>query len=344
MTSNRLQQYFFLFLFLGILALVLFIFKPFLAPLLIAGMLAIVFSKLYERMRKFVRGRDVVASLITTFTVVLIIVIPLTFFGVRFVDEATGVYVELSGGGGTQFIENIANVIERYVQSIDPRFSIDVQGYSTLVINWVVSNLGVVFSGAATVGLSVFLAIFALYYFLKDGKKFRDAIMSLSPLADEYDQAIFEKLEKAVNSVVRGSLVIAIIQGALIGLGFLIFGVPNAVFWGFFAVIASLIPTIGTAVITIPAAIYLFAQGSIISTIGILLWGFFIAGGVDNFVRPKLIERGIDIHPFLILLSVLGGLQLFGPVGFLLGPLVLSFLFALIDLYRKEFKTSLERT
>jgi len=184
--------------------------------------------------------------------------------------------------------------------------------------------------------------LFALYYLLKDGKKLTKAVITYSPLADKYDKQILEKLSIAVNSVIKGSLLISIIQGILAGIGFWIFGVPNPALLGAATVIASLIPAVGTAVIILPACFYLFLTSHFLAGIGLLLWGLLLVGLIDNFLRPKLIEKDIHLHPFLILLSVIGGISLFGAFGFILGPLVLSLLFALLDIYKEEFKDYIE--
>ena len=115
--------------------------------------------------------------------------------------------------------------------------------------------------------------------------------------------------------------------------GFWIFGVPNAILWGSFAAIAALIPGIGTALVLTPAILFLFARGEIFSAIGLLAWGVGVVGLIDNFLGPRLMGRGIELHPLIILLSVLGGIGFFGPIGFLLGPLIVSLFFALLDIY-----------
>ena len=125
----------------------------------------------------------------------------------------------------------------------------------------------------------------------------------------------------------------ALIQGILTAVGFTFFGIPNATLWGSVAAITALIPGIGTALVLLPAILYLYFSGETLFAVGLLLWGMTAVGLVDNFLGPKLVERGMRLHPFLILLSVLGGVGFFGPLGFLLGPLVLSLLFALIEIY-----------
>jgi predicted PurR-regulated permease PerM len=160
----------------------------------------------------------------------------------------------------------------------------------------------------------------------------RKTIVNYSPLADSDDEAVLGKLAKAINSVMRGRVLLAVLQGFLAALGMFIFGVPNAALWGSVAVIAALVPGIGTALVVIPAAAYLFWQAPLGLAIGFLLWGLILVGMVDNMLGPKLLGRGTQVHPLFILLSVLGGISVFGPLGFLLGPLVVSLLFALLEI------------
>jgi len=152
-------------------------------------------------------------------------------------------------------------------------------------------------------------------------------------LQDIHDETIFNKIAIAINSVVRGNLTIAVIQGILTAVGFTIFGVPNPFLWGSVAAISALVPSIGTALVLLPAILFLYFSGETFSALGLFLWGMMAVGLIDNFLGPKLVERGMRLHPFLILLSIFGGISFFGPLGFLLGPLVLSLLFALLEIY-----------
>jgi predicted PurR-regulated permease PerM len=134
-------------------------------------------------------------------------------------------------------------------------------------------------------------------------------------------------------SVIRGALIVAILQGIMAGLGFLIFGVPNPAFWGMIVVVASLIPIVGTWLIIIPAIIYLFATGHVFGAFGFLIWSGVIVNVIYNIVSPQLMRRGTGIHPYIILLGVLGGIAFFGPIGFLLGPFIVALLFSLLNMY-----------
>ena len=179
----------------------------------------------------------------------------------------------------------------------------------------------------------MFLTLLALYYLFVHGSDFKARIIALSPLSDHYDRDITDKLQLAVTSVIKGVLVVAVVQAILCGLGFAIFGIPNAALCGSIAMIAALIPAFGTALVMIPAVLYLAITGNVGAALGLAVWGALLVGLVDNFLSPMLMSRSIKIHNFFILLSVLGGLALFGPVGFIAGPLVLSLFFALLDIY-----------
>ncbi|RJR12807.1 AI-2E family transporter, partial [Candidatus Parcubacteria bacterium] len=154
-----------------------------------------------------------------------------------------------------------------------------------------------------------------------------------SPLKDGDDEIIATRLGSAVLATVKGNLLIGLIQGAMTGLGFLLFGVPNAALWGSVAAVMALVPGLGTAIVILPAAIFLFLTGDTTGAIGLLVWGIAAVGLIDNFLGPRLVGMGLKLHPLAVFLAVLGGLSLFGPIGFLLGPLTLSVCLALIDIY-----------
>jgi predicted PurR-regulated permease PerM len=141
-------------------------------------------------------------------------------------------------------------------------------------------------------------------------------------------------LKASIHGVIRGALVIAGIQGIISGIGFAIFGVPNAVLWGSLAAVCALVPTLGTTLVFVPIVGYLALTGHIPQAIGLAVWGIFAVGLIDNILGPRLMSQGSSIHPFFILIAVLGGVDLFGPVGLFAGPLVVALFFALFDTYK----------
>lgn len=336
MENQKLPFYFLLLLLVGTSLLVFSIFRPFLLALILAMTFAVVFQPLHKKIVGYSRQRDGLAAFLTTIIIVAFILVPLIFLGIQILQEAELLYSYLTEGNGRDNILNTISGLIDNVQRVFPfmrDFSIDVNQLFRQGMGWLLQNLGAIFSNFAITIVSSFIFIFALYYLLKDGIRLKRTIIDLSPLAEADNEAIFHKLEGTIASVMKGSLLIALIQGVLTAVGFTIFGIPNAFLWGSVAAIAALIPGLGTALVLVPAVIFLFLSGKTFSAIGLLVWGIGAVGLIDNLLGPKLIGRGTQLHPFLILLSVLGGVGLFGPLGFLLGPLVLSLFFALLDIY-----------
>jgi predicted PurR-regulated permease PerM len=172
-----------------------------------------------------------------------------------------------------------------------------------------------------------------LYYLLKEGDTIRHALTKHSPIADQEAEAIFTKLSKTISGIVRGSLVVAGIEGVLAGIGFAFFGIPNPSLWAILTAVAALVPGVGTMLVMAPAIIFLFVTGNVGGGIGLALWYLCMLALVDNFLAPKIMSKGSELHPLLILLSVLGGVAYFGPVGIFMGPLTISFLFAVYTTY-----------
>jgi predicted PurR-regulated permease PerM len=198
----------------------------------------------------------------------------------------------------------------------------------------VVDNLGRIFSSTASLALGLFISLVALFYLLRDGKRFKKTIMEASPLADKYDEQIMDKIERAVNSVIRGSLFTSLIKGVLATIGFMIFGIDHALLWGTLTAIVSLLPGIGAGITIIPAVVYLLVVDKIGAAIGLGVWGVIVIGLVDNILMPIIVGQGFRVHPLFVMLSVIGGIMFFGPVGLFLGPLVIALFSALLEIYK----------
>lgn len=311
-------------------AIAFFIFKPFLYALILAAVCAVVFQKPHAAIVRAVGGREGVAAALSTIMILILIVVPLAVLGAQVVSEAVAVYgaMRAEGSAGTMF-ESVRDFVAQSA-------SIDIASYMESLLEWLTGNLGPIFSGAVHLVVDIVVFVIALFYALKDGHLLKRAFVMFSPLADKDDEHIVRTLSRAVNSVVVGRLATALVQGILAIGGLWAFGVPNAVLWGSVAAVTALIPGIGTALVILPAVAYLYLNGMVFAAAGLGIWGVGFVGLVDNIIGPKLIGRGVAVHPFLILLSVLGGIVFFGPMGFILGPLSISLLFALLDTYRRD--------
>jgi len=335
MNNRKPQFYYLLALLLGTILLVFFVFRPFFYSIIIAMVFAVVFKPVHQKVLGFTRGRRSMAALVTAIIIVMIIFVPLLLLGIQIFNEAQLLYVSITEGGGKDNLFNTVRKLAFYIQRFIPaqiKLSANFDQYLKQGLDWIVRHLGDIFANFAKILLNLFIFLTALYYMLKDGEKLKKSIVGLSPLADTDDEKIFNTIELAINSVIKGNLTVAVIQGALTSAGFAVFGIPNAVLWGSVTAIAALIPGVGTSLVLIPAILFLFLSGKFLSGFGLLAWGAGAVGLVDNFLGPKLVGRGMQMHPFIILLSVLGGIGFFGPIGFLLGPLAMSLLFAFLEI------------
>lgn len=315
------------------LILSFFIFRPYLFSLLFALIVAVAVEPAYASIKRFVR-RDTPAALLTILLVVLLILIPLGFVATLLFQEAMSLY-----GFLTQPDTQVPAIgfINQKLAAINSRFGVDLgadaQNMMRQGLNFIIQRTGTFFSSALGFVLDLFVFFLALFYFLKEKEHLARIARNISPLADEHDSLIARKMRTAVNSVVRGSLTVSLVQGMVASIGFTLFGIPNPIIWGAVTAVASFVPTLGSSIITIPAALYLFWTGNIAAAIGMAAWAMVAVGLIDNLLAPLLIERRLKIHPFLILLSILGGISFFGALGFILGPLSLALTYALIEIY-----------
>ena len=312
---------------------------PFFGVIAMAAILAIVLGPVYRFFLEKVKGRRTLASTITLTLFLFAIILPLIFLLQSVFVEASNFYVSLSNRNVVS-IEKINNLVESYTQKLFPQFQFDARERLVEFSLYVVNNLGSFFAGAASFGLKLFLTMFALFYFLRDGGKFKQHIMDLSPLLKKDDEKVIGSLKTSINSIVVGSLTVAALQAAVIWIGFLIFGVPNPALCAIIVALAALFPGVGPSIVWIPATIYLFIFGGNFpyAWIGFVIYCPILFTYNDTFLGPKLIEKGSNIHPLLILFSILGGVLAFGPEGLILGPTLLAFLFTLIRTYQDYVK------
>lgn len=334
MTSTKYQHIYFFVIFFGAAILLYFIFRSYIVPVFIALICSVVFNSYHEYLEAKL-GRNI-GALLSVLSVIVIIIVPLCLLSMVIFLEAQSVYGALvHGGSSASLLGTISQNVERHIQPYAPDFHFDLQSYVEGGLNWILANTSTLFTRVFKLLFDLLIMLFALFYLFKDGKQLRSYFMELSPLDQQDDISILKRLETTINSVVRGSLIIAVIQGVQVSLGFAIFGISQPALWGVLAAFASLIPGIGSALVAVPGIAYLFYTGHFINGVGYLIWYFLATTFIDNMLSPHIIERKVNIHPFLILISVLGGIEFLGPIGFLAGPVILAFTSELLKLYPK---------
>ena len=334
MDARHLETWFFM----ALLAIVLFvawlIIAPYVGVLVLAGTLAFLFHPVYKSFLQGVRYPSL-AAIITVLLVAVIVFVPLGFFGVRVVQEATALYTSLASNGGFNFGAGLTNFLNAHFAGFPTAAfaTLNFNDYAQQGLNWLIQHFGSFFSGIAQIFFAAFLSLFGLFYFLKDGERLKDWIVKTIPLEKKYSEGIVLEMEAAGRSIIQGTLLVAVIQGIVLGIGLFVFGIPDPTFWGGIAIPISIIPVFGTWIVAVPAVVYLFVIGQPVLGTGLAIWSIILINLIYNLLTPQFMHHGMKIHPYLILLSVLGGIGLFGPIGFLVGPLVMALLFSLLNIY-----------
>lgn len=333
MQLSRLVQYIFFFALLLLTGYMVWrIIEPFISALALSVIIVTICYPLYLRIQKHTpKQNKSLAAFTTTLVVLLMVVLPVLLLSSLVISEIVTFYRDLDAGDLS--IQTSISLIETRIQTVYPDFKIDLTEQIKTTAQWLTGSLGAIFKGTISTIFIFFISLIGSFYFFRDGKEFLQVIIKASPLRDHEDHVIFERLAKAVRAVATGTVLVALIQGSLVAIGFALFGIERAVLWGSIAAVGALMPGIGTTIITAPAIVYLFYSGDVVSAFGLLIWSMLIVGLVDNLIGPYLIGRGNNLHPFIVLISVLGGIVLFGPIGFIIGPVIVTLFLVLLEIY-----------
>lgn len=329
------EKIFFLILSGLVVYLLWIIIQPFALVLLTAAVAAIILAPIERHLRAFVHHQKL-SSAIISLGVVVLVLIPLLTILLLMAKQASDL---LEGVGNANWLLQLQHAAEPVLSALPSNLreylmQYDLSRVGPSIAKWSFEHIGEIFSSASKLFLNTFLFFIALYYLLSDRDHFYDELLSLSPLKDSVDKTIVARIIKTVRSVVFGVLILGLIQGTFTALGMGIFGVPAPLVWGAMAALASLVPLVGTSLVLIPGILYLFFTGETTAAIGLSIWSAVIVGLADNFLGPYLIKGTTHMHAFLVLLSVLGGIQIFGTVGTIAGPTILAAGLALIELYK----------
>lgn len=336
MSTINLEKIFLIIALLFASSLVLFTFLPFVGALVLAIALALVFRPLHRQIKKLIRW-ETPAALISTLIIILLVIAPLLFFAYKILQETQELYLSLAYYGGDDSVKTIIGQWQKFQQwfglSNFPVINeIDLIDLSQQALSWLLNHLGGIFSSIIKLLIGVFITFLSLFYFLRDSHHLRRFVLKASPLSTINNNTIIERLEQTIVGILQGFIMVALIQGFSAWLGFMIFGLPKPFLWGTLTAVAALIPGVGTAMVTIPATIYLFFSGKLLAAAGLAVWSLTMVGIVDNFLNPYLVGKKINLHPLLVLIAVLGGINLFGAFGFILGPMGLALFLTLVNL------------
>jgi len=334
--------------FLGLLVLVTIAFfalvLDFLEPVFWATALAVIFHPLHMRIVPLVKGRNTLASFLTLFVIIVTVLIPSWFIASAVVNEAITLYTGIESGEidlgrilnwtreSLPFINNLLDRVGISPQEITANISAAVIASSRFVGSWAVA------AGQNVVRFAVLflLMIYVLFFFIRDGSKLLETLIVALPFGDDRERQLLDKFAEVARALVKGTLVIAIVQGALGGLIFWVVDIQGAVFWGVVMAILSLVPVVGAVLVWLPAALFLMASGELFDAAILFFFGAIVISLADNVLRPILIGRDTRMPDYLVLLSTLGGITVFGASGFAIGPVIAALFLTIWVMFAEE--------
>lgn len=342
------SRWFFAVCILYVLYLAYRLVEPYLVPIFLAVVLVVVAGPLYALLERLTGGRRTLASALSCLVIFFILVLPFFFMAGVITSQALDLYNTVSAQLGSAHLQKLFDKgmgrLDPYVAYLQQHLGFDETDVVKHVGEWVkeisnllYSNLASLVKGFTSVVISFVLILFVTFYLFMDGQRMADRMLALSPLPVELNERIRDDFLASLRSTLKGTVVLAFIQGLGCGAGFWVFGVPNAPFWGTVMVFASVVPVVGTSLVWLPAGIYLGVLGEWGQAAGVAVWSLIVGVISDNILRPRLLGGSRSIHPLLTFFSVLGGLAAFGMVGLILGPLVLAMLLSLVDVYERYF-------
>lgn len=347
MNEERVRRAFLVVLVVAISAAFLLMVRTFLLTILMAAILAALSRPVYLWLAGRFGGWRPIAALTTMLLLLVLVIAPLLAVLGVVAAEA----LRISDTLAPQFVElvNDPDAAGLRLRAL-PGYSLIAPYEATLLARAgeLVGSAGTyVFEAASAVTRAtatfVFLFVvmlYTMYFFLVDGDRLLRAMLSRLPLADEDAQRMLRTFMSMTRATLKGTLLIAVVQGALGGLALWAVAVPGAIFWAAVMTLASIVPGLGSAIVWVPAAIYLMATGSLWQGVGLAAFGAIVIGSVDNILRPRLVGRDTQMHELMIFFSTLGGIALFGAPGFLVGPILAALFSTVWDLFSTEFRVT----
>ena len=320
--------------------------SAFMSTVLWAVVLTTIFYGLYRWVAMRFRGRRPgLAATITVLIIFLFVIVPLALLVIALVNQGQGVFTAVQTG------ELDVNIVIDFVEQRLPRVTGFLENYGVSISDLKErgSELAVTVSqtlanSVLSIGSDVLnlfvqftLMLYLLFFFLKDGKSIMRAIVNTIPMGNVRERQIFDRFALVSKATLKGTLVVAVVQGLIGGILFALVGIPAALLWGVAMTLLALLPVGGSAIIWAPAAVILFAQGAVTEAIIILAVGSLIIGLVDNLLRPLLVGRDTQMPDYLVLISTLGGITWFGLSGFVIGPTIAALFITVWEMMGKDY-------
>jgi len=349
---RRFENQCFLILLLAVSLAFAWILLPFYGAVLWAIVGAVIFAPLNRALLKSVNGRPSVAASITVLIILTMVILPLAMIAASLVQEAANLHSKIQSGeyDFARFIQRIFDALPAWAVGLLDRFNLTSLAAvrETLASNLMKGGQALA-PQALSIGMNTFdfliglaIMLYLLFFLLRDGKALAERIKQTIPLRADQKAALFGRFADVVRATVKGGILVAMVQGALGGLAFWFLGIHAPLLWTVVMVFLSLLPAVGAALVWLPVAIYLLTSGAVWQGVALIAYGVLVIGMVDNILRPFLVGKGTKLPDYVVLISTLGGIEVFGLNGFVIGPLIAAIFMVTWEIFATSGRTQLE--
>jgi predicted PurR-regulated permease PerM len=338
-----LERGFLLLLVFLVTILFLWLVAPFAGAILWGIIAAVLFTPLNRRFLRRMPGRPTLAALATLLIIIALVIVPAMLLGAALVNEATSAYTRIRAGDidlGRMFVQmetHLPGWAQRWLESVGLN---DLDGVRSRISQSFSSSFQTVASQILSIGQSAFgfflalgVMLYLTFFLLRDGDAVSARLERALPLPTGQRKALITTFVTVIRATIKGSLAVALLQGMIGGIAFWLLGIPSALLWGVAMGVFSLFPAVGTGLVWVPVSIYLLVTGSVWQGVVLALCGFLIISSVDNVVRPILVGRDARMPDYLVLISTLGGFEMMGFNGFVVGPVIAALFMAIWQIF-----------
>ncbi len=307
------------------------ILQPFYGAILWAIVGALIFAPVYRRLTKSLQ-KPTLAAAILVLLIIAIVILPLAIVTASLVRESSGLYTKVQSGeiNFGAYVQQVFNALPGWIRGLLDRVNLpDLSALRESLSSGLMKGGQALAPQALSIGLNTFdfllglgIMLYLLFFLLRDGALLVDRLRRAIPLREDRKAALFSRFAVVVRATVKGGILVAIVQGSLGGFAFWVVGVHAPLLWAVLMMFLSLLPAIGAAIVWLPVAIYFLATGSVWQGLFLIFWGVVVIGVVDNLLRPFLVGKDTKLPDYVVLLSTLGGIEVFGLNGFVIGPVV----------------------
>jgi predicted PurR-regulated permease PerM len=329
---HRIEHRGFLLLLVAVTLAFAWILQPFYGAVLWAIVVAVIFAPVQRRLLASMGDRRSLAAAVTVLIVIAIVLLPLAIIATSLVQEASGLVAKIQSGEYDlgSYLQRMIDALPAWATGLIERFNLtDLAALRERLASGLMKGGQVIAPQALSIGMNTFdfvislgIMLYLLFFLLRDGRALAERIREAIPLRSDQKAALFTRIADVVRATVKGGILVAMAQGTLGGIAFWFLGVHAALLWAVLMAFLSLVPAIGAGLVWVPVAIYFLATGALWQGIGLILYGVLVIGLVDNLLRPFLVGKDSKLPDYVVLISTLGGIKVFGLNGFVIGPLI----------------------